>query len=99
MLLRKEKRHTLKTQMLINHENEEITSLAFEKGKVHDFQLFRSCTNSPDVHIETQKDVKNKDLQVIKFRKIRLFISVSFDFFTMNRQVFCAFFVDMFYFL
>ena len=28
--------------MLINPENEEIISLAFEKGKVHDFQLFKS---------------------------------------------------------
>ena len=28
--------------MLINPENEEIVSLAFEKGKVHDFQLFKS---------------------------------------------------------
>ena len=28
--------------MLINPETKEITSLAFEKGKVHDFQLFKS---------------------------------------------------------
>ena len=28
--------------MLINAENEEIISLAFAKGKVHDFQLFKS---------------------------------------------------------
>ena len=28
--------------MLINPENKEIISLAFEKGKVHDFQLFKS---------------------------------------------------------
>jgi len=28
--------------MLINPETKEIISLAFEKGKVHDFQLFKS---------------------------------------------------------
>ena len=28
--------------MLINPENKEIISLAFEKGKVHDFHLFKS---------------------------------------------------------
>ena len=28
--------------MVINPENKEIISLAFEKGKVHDFQLFKS---------------------------------------------------------
>ena len=44
----KKKRHTLKTQMLINAENEEIISLAFEKGKVHDFQLER-------VHIKLEQ--------------------------------------------
>ena len=38
----KKKRHTIKTQLLINPEIGEIISLAFEKGKVHDFQLFKS---------------------------------------------------------
>ena len=38
----KKKRHTLKTQLLINPEIGEIISLAFAKGKVHDFQLFKS---------------------------------------------------------
>ena len=38
----KKKRHTLKKQMLINPENGKILSLAFAKGKVHDFQLFKS---------------------------------------------------------
>ena len=38
----KKKRHTLKTQLLINPESEEIISLVFAKGKIHDFQLFKS---------------------------------------------------------
>ena len=38
----KKKRHTIKTQMLINPEIGEITFWAFEKGKVHDFQLFKN---------------------------------------------------------
>ena len=35
--------------MLINPENEEIIYLAFEKGKVHDFQLFKSSK----IHLKT----------------------------------------------
>ena len=38
----KKKRHTIKTQMLINPEIGEIISLVFAKWKVHDFQLFKS---------------------------------------------------------
>lgn len=36
----KKKRHTLKTQMLVNPENGEIIALTSSNGKKHDFQLF-----------------------------------------------------------
>ncbi len=42
----KKKRHTLKTQLLVNLRTGEIIALAFSNGKKHDFQLFKdSCTH------------------------------------------------------
>ena len=38
--------YTLKTQMLISHENKEIISLAFEKGKVHDFNYLKAAKST-----------------------------------------------------
>ena len=37
----KKKRHTLKTQILVDLKSGEIISLAFAKGRKHDFQLFK----------------------------------------------------------
>jgi len=41
VLFRKEKRHTLKTQMLVSLKDGQIISLAFPHGKKHDFRLFK----------------------------------------------------------
>lgn len=42
----KKKRHTLKTQLLLNWETREVISTAFGKGRTHDFRLFKeSCTH------------------------------------------------------
>ena len=37
----KQKRHTLKTQLLVDFKSGEIISLAFANGKKHDFRLFK----------------------------------------------------------
>ena len=37
----KKKQHTLKTQLLVSLQTEEIIALAFSNGKRHDFQLFK----------------------------------------------------------
>ena len=39
--LKKQKRHTLKTQLLVDLKSGEIISLAFANGKKHDFRLFK----------------------------------------------------------
>ena len=46
----KQKRHTLKTQLLVSLQTGEIIALAFSIGKRHDFQLFKdSC-----VHVKAE---------------------------------------------
>jgi len=37
----KQKHHTLKTQFVVNQANGQIICTAFEKGRVHDFRLFK----------------------------------------------------------
>jgi hypothetical protein len=38
----KKKRHTLKSQLVINQANREIICMAYGRGKKHDFHLFKS---------------------------------------------------------
>ena len=47
----KKKRHTLKTQILVDFKSGEIISLAFSNGKKHDFQLFK------DSRVHTRAEV------------------------------------------
>ena len=49
--------------MLINPENKEILSLAFEKGKVHDFQLFKSSKIHLKPGAQLTADIGLKALQ------------------------------------
>ena len=44
----KKKKHTLKIQIIIDEETKKIISIAFEKGSVHDFSLFKESTKSID---------------------------------------------------
>ena len=44
----KKKKHTLKIQIIIDEETKKIISVAFEKGSVHDFNLFKESTNGLD---------------------------------------------------
>ncbi|MDV2997795.1 MAG: hypothetical protein N4J56_007500 [Chroococcidiopsis sp. SAG 2025] len=37
----KKKRHTLKTQVVVNQANGQIICTTFGKGRVHDFRLFK----------------------------------------------------------
>ena len=37
----KKKRHTLKVQVVVNQANGQIICTAFDKGRVHDFRLFK----------------------------------------------------------
>ena len=37
----KKKRHTLKAQLIIHYETQQILSTAFANGKMHDFNLFK----------------------------------------------------------
>ena len=46
----KKKRHTPKTQMLVNLQAGEIIALAFSNGKKHDFQLFKDS----DIHVKAE---------------------------------------------
>lgn len=42
----KKKRHTLKSQIVINGDNGEIIATAFSPGKIHDFRLFKKSKTS-----------------------------------------------------
>ena len=46
----KKKQHTLKTQLLVSLQTEEIIALAFSNGKRHDFQLFKDSR----VHVKAE---------------------------------------------
>ena len=48
----KKKRHTLKSQLIINQETGEIICTFFGKGRCHDFSLFKA--NGIHFHPETQ---------------------------------------------
>ena len=56
--------------MLINPENEEIISLAFEKGKVHNFQLFKSSQIhlKPGVQLTADSDLSRTYKVAREFR-------------------------------
>ena len=47
----KKKKHTIKIQIIIEEETKKIVHVAFEKGSVHDFKLFKQSTT------EINKDV------------------------------------------
>ena len=44
----KKKKHTIKIQIIIDEETKRIISIAFEKGSVHDFNLFKESTKEID---------------------------------------------------
>lgn len=44
----KKKKHTIKIQIIINEKTDEIAGVAFEKGSVHDFKLFKETTGKLD---------------------------------------------------
>ena len=44
----KKKKHTLKIQIITDEDTKKIISIAFEKGSVHDFNLFKETTESLD---------------------------------------------------
>jgi hypothetical protein len=50
ILFWKEKRHTLKTQLLVSLQTGEIIALAFSNGKKHDFQLFKDSR----IHVKAE---------------------------------------------
>lgn len=47
----KKKKHTLKIQIIIEEDTNKIISIAFEKGSVHDFNVFKESTNKLDKEI------------------------------------------------
>ncbi len=53
----------MKTQLLINPESGEIISLALEKGKVHNFQLFKSSKIRLKPRVQLTADSSIQDLQ------------------------------------
>ncbi len=40
----KKKRHTLKSQVVVDKATKEVISIAFDNGKKHDFRLFKEST-------------------------------------------------------
>jgi len=49
----KKKRHTLKTQVIAEESNLKIICLEFDKGKCHDFKLFKNTTKiHPHINIK-----------------------------------------------
>ena len=44
----KKKKHTIKIQIIIDEKTNKIISIAFEKGSVHDFNLFKESTKEID---------------------------------------------------
>ena len=49
-VLKKQKQHTPKTQLLISLQAGEIIALAFSNGKKHDFQLFKDS----GIHVKAE---------------------------------------------
>jgi len=54
-IFRKEKRHTLKTQVVVNKKTQEVICTDFLKGKRHDFRLFKESKTyiHPDIKVNT----------------------------------------------
>ena len=52
----KKKKHTLKIQIIIDEDTKKIISIAFEKGSVHDFKLFKESTKEIDKDISFLAD-------------------------------------------
>ena len=45
----KKKKHTIKIQIIMNEKNRKIVSVCFDKGSVHDFNIFKNTTKElPD---------------------------------------------------
>lgn len=44
----KKKKHTIKIQIIISEETNKIVGVAFEKGSIHDFKLFKETTKQFD---------------------------------------------------
>ena len=45
----KKKKHTIKIQLIMNEKNKKIVSVCFDKGSVHDFNIFKKTTKElPD---------------------------------------------------
>ena len=73
----KKKKHTIKMQIIIDENTKEIKGVAFDKGSVHDFKLFKNTTKELDVNIpfladngyQGIQDIFNKSLTLKKKSK------------------------------
>ena len=81
VLFRKEKRHKLKTQVVVNKKTQEVICTDFLKGKRQDFRLFKESKTyiHPDIKVNTdtgqqgiQKIHNNSELPKKKRARNRL---------------------------
>ncbi len=49
----KKKKHTLKTQVVVDKKSQKIIYTAFSNGKRHDFRLFKESKIHPDINALT----------------------------------------------
>jgi IS5 family transposase len=63
LLFRKKKRHTLKIQILIDTSTNKIICIAVEKGRCHDFKLFKDTVVGVDTMIKFLADSGYQGIQ------------------------------------
>ena len=61
----KKKKHTLKSQIVVNKTTQEILALAYSQGKKHDFRLFKESGFRVHSNIKIQADSGYQGLQKI----------------------------------
>lgn len=64
----KKKKHTIKIQLIIEEDTKKIVYVAFSKGSVHDFQLFKESTKEMNTEIAMLADSGYQGLDKILFR-------------------------------
>ena len=66
----KKKKHTIKIQLIIEEDTKKIVYVAFDKGSVHDFQLFKESTKNIDKDISMIGDSGYQGLNKILSKSI-----------------------------
>lgn len=68
----KKKKHIIKIQLIIEEDTKKIVYVAFDKGSVHDFTLFKDSTQNIDKNVPMLADSGYQGLDKILFRCLTL---------------------------